>query len=376
MNTGRLALRSLTFVILALLSPVAGAQDAGGTVVTQGTITEDVYLAGGTIEMSANVDGDVLAAGGQVSITNNVSGDVIAAGGNVTIGARVGDDVRVAGGNVTISGSVGDHAVAAGGNVLLAPGASVGGRAWFGGSTVTVAGKVGKELKAAGNTVIVSGQIAGDAELYGQSIEIRPGAVIQGNLTYMSPEEARIAPDAKIAGVVTRAPLHDREERKGSLAARAAGILFYLSLMLTGIVLYLLFPTAFAGAARVIGETPWISFGLGFAILVATPIAAVLLFATLLGAWLGLVLLAMYFVLLLAGFFTGVFYLGEVGLKLVGKPAAQSGGWRALSIIAALVAVWIIGLIPVLGGFAVFVLLLLGLGALTLDLWQHYVSRA
>jgi cytoskeletal protein CcmA (bactofilin family) len=370
------AVRVLTVIICLCLSTTLVAQDAGDTVVKQGTIKEDLYLAGGTVNVVANVEGDVIAVGGQVTIDNQVSGDVIAAGGNVTVRARVGDDVRLAGGNVTISGAVGDEALAAGAYVLLAPAATVRGRAWFVGHTVSVAGKIGKGLKAAGNRVVIAGEVAGDVELYADTIEIQPGAVIGGNLRYHSRNDAQIAGGAKIGGKVLREPLPVDGTEPTGIAGRIARGVFYIGLVLAGVVLYLLFPVATVGAARTIADSPWKSLGLGFAFLAAAPLVIALLFATVFGVWLALVALALYLLALFFGFLTGVIYLGEAGLELFGRRAETIMVWHVFAIIIAFLVLWVARFVPVLGGVVMFALMLFGLGALVLYLSRRYVSAA
>lgn len=373
--------QKLFFFVLVALLPITlpaaaiGGQELGEAVIEQGSIERDVYVAGATVDVLARVEGDVVAAGGQVTVDERVSGDVLVAGGNVALRAQVGDDVRAAGGNVTLSGAIADEAVVAAGRVLIAPAATVGGRARLGGGTIHVAGRIEQGLKAAGNRIVISGHVAGNAELYAEEIEVQPGATIGGDLIYRSGAEARIADDAKIGGSVVRQSVGPGDElREGvETAGRIARIGLYLSLIVTGIVLFLLFPWGAVGAARTINDAPWVSLGLGFAVLVATPFLVMLLFASLFGVWLALTLLALYLVLLLLGFLTGVLYIGDWGLRLAGRAAVPAKGWYVIAIVLALVVLWAVRLVPVLGTLAIFALLLFGLGALTLYLWRRYV---
>lgn len=369
------SLRTCLISIVAVLSVALPlqAQEAGDTVIKQGAIKEDLYLAGGTIQVLAQVEGDVYAAGGQISFDNNVSGDVVAAGGNVALRGRIGDDARVAGGSVTVTGPVGDDLIAAGGQVLIGPAATVGGRAWLAGHTVEIAGKVAKSVKVAADRIVITGELGADTKLIADALEIRPGAVIRGNLTYYSREEALIAKDAKILGTVTREPGPEAEGRTG-FAARLAGGVFYIGLILAGIVFYLLFPVASVGAAHTIGESPWKSLGLGLAFLAAAPLVIALLFATLFGVWLAIAALMLYLLLLFSGFLTGVFYLGELGLGTFGRPPETTSGWRVLALVVAFVVLWAIRFIPVLGGVVVFALTIFGLGALVLYMARRYVA--
>ena len=365
------------FVLLALFpilfaSP-SFARDPGPTVVQRDDVREDLYLAGGSVYSLGRVDGDLVVAGGQVEIEKEITGDVLAAGGSISVRARVRDDLRAGGGHVSINGTIGDDAIVAGGRVLIAPTASVGGRAWLAGGNVEVYGKVGRQLRAAGGNIVVSGEVKGDVELIGGSIEIGPGAVIDGNLSYRSRNEARIDPGATIRGSVTRLemPLRERDERAFAGAARIG---LYLSLIVTAIVLLLVFPSAASGAARAIRTAPWKTLGLGIALLAATPLVIVLLAVTLLGVWLALLLLAAYLALLLTGFLTGVLAIGDFALGWIVKRRKATTGLRVLSIVAALVALWIVGFIPFLGGLVCFAVLMFGLGGLALYLCRGYVD--
>jgi len=368
-------LRRYALLMLSLLCLPVGvvAQEAGDNIVKQGRITEDLYLAGGTIDMLADVDGDVIAAGGQINIDQSVSGDILVAGGNVAIRARVGDDVRAMGGNISVSGAVGDEVIIAGGNVLISPTATVGGRALLGGGNVRVEGKMGKGIKAAANRVVIDGDVTGNVELFAETVEIGPRAVIRGDLVYYSRNDAQISSAATITGAVQRESVRADETRERGRGFRhVAGLALTASLMVTGIVLYLLFPITSVGAARTINESPWKSLGLGFAVLAATPVAIVLLFVTLVGLWLALLVKALYLMALLLGFLTGVVYIGDWGLRLIDRAAATTKGWRVLSIIAALLALWLVRFVPILGGLTMFAVFIFGLGALTLYLWRRY----
>lgn len=375
MQRFRHALQSSLLILGWLLSSTALAQVADSTVVQRDDTREDTYLAGGTVYSLAKIAGDLVTAGGQITVENEVEGDILAAGGQITVRARVGDDVRAAGGNITLSGTVGDDAIIGAGTVIIAPTADIGGRAWLAGGNVEVHGKVGRSLRAAGAHIVIAGDIAGDVDLTAESIDILPGAVVGGSLRYSSPNEANIAPGARIAGAVAREllPARPRHER---VAAGAVRFGLSVSLMLTAIVLFLLFPRASTTSARNIVESPWKSLGIGFALVAATPFAILILFATLIGAWLALIALALYLVLLLTGFLTGILCVGGFGLRLIGKDKNPTKGWHTLSIVAAFVALWIVGLVPILGGLVCFAILLFGLGGLALLIARGYVTPA
>jgi len=372
MHLLRIAWRILLLTLLLLFpSSALLAQEFGESVTRSGTVKEDIYLAGSNVNLSVVAEGDVIAAGGSLNIGNEIKGDALLAGGSVTIRGKLRDDVRAAGGTVTLDAEVGDDALLAGGNVVLDPSTCINGRAWIAGGRLDISGCIGKELTEAGGNIAVSAEIKGDVMLACETIEIKPGTVIHGNLRYMSPNAATIDQAAIIKGTITHLP-SPRHER-GAAGAAAAGIGILISLMVTGTALLLLFPRVAAAITDRVAQAPWKSLGLGLAVLAATPLVVILLFVSLIGLWLGFILLAAYLVALLLGYLSGVLAAGEIMLKRLRRQTGLTRGWRVAAFVIMLVAVGVLGLVPGLGGLLIFALLLFGLGGLA---WQVYRSIA
>jgi len=317
--------------LAALLAVMAGtsalsssAQQFGESVTQRGAVAEDLYLAGGRVSVSAKVAGDVAAAGARVTIEDTVDGDILIFGGSVDIRARVRDDARIGGGEITIRGNVGDDLLAAGGSVAIAPETVIGGRAWLAGGALEINGRIGKGLKAAGGEIIIAGEILGDADLIGETIELRPGAKIHGQLNYRSPNPLKIAPDAELLGSLTRQPfeMQHHEDRRGG-----AHVFILLSLFTATVVLWLLFPRFAPATSQVVREAPWRSFGLGLAVLAGGPLLIVLLFASVVGLWLGLLTLIVYLALLLLGYLTGILFVANAGLRQLRRQKPPTRGW-------------------------------------------------
>lgn len=363
MRLVRVAMLATVLLGIAGTVPVR-AQEAGGTLVKRGTFADDLYLAGSRIDVLADVDGDVVAAGGRVSVGQVVRGDVVAAGGQVTVAGEMRDDVRVVGGAVDLAADVGGDAVAAGGSVSVTPETRVQGRAMFAGGEVDVRGRFGRWLRAAGGTVRVGAEVRGDVELAAGTIEVLPSARIEGNLTYHSPRPATIHPEARIAGTVTHRPV---EAPRWSAWAPMAGwlvrIALVVSLVLAGVVLVLLFPGFTAGAVQTLKGSALRSLGLGFALWVATPVAAALLAATGVGIPLGVALAAAYAIALLAGLLVA---LAFVGAAATGGLRAGTRGRMLVSVVVGVVVLGIVMLLPLAGAAVMLLGLVWGLGALAL----------
>jgi cytoskeletal protein CcmA (bactofilin family) len=360
--------------LLLALSQSAAAHMMGERVVRTGVVEDDLVVFGREVEIVAEVADDVIVAGGRISVDGRVGGDLSAAGGYVDVRAPVADDLLAAGGYVVLAGAVGDDVRAAGGNVRLTRGAAVAGDAYLAGRRIALAGRIGQDLRAAGRTVIISGEIAGDVDLAAGEIDIAPTAVIGGNLTYRSPKEARIAEGAQIRGAITHEPLKYRAPGPWTWVALAGitGIVWALGLTLVGIVLYLLLPAFTVEAAGTIGREPWKSLFLGLGVTAATPFAVVLLFVTVIGVPLGLVMMALYLVALVFGFLTAAFWLAEAGARRIRREATLTTGWRIVALVAAIALLLIVGAIPWLGGLVLIAAVLLGLGAWSLRTYRAY----
>jgi hypothetical protein len=143
-------------------------------------------------------------------------------------------------------------------------------------------------------------------------------------------------------------------------------------LIITGIVYYLLFPRFSLASARRIEQVPLASLGLGFAVLILTPVVIVILFSLGVTFMLGLLLLAAYLLMLVSGGLTGVVYVSDVALRRLFKKESAGKGMMMLTLIGAFVVLGLVQLIPLLGSLVVFVLMVMGIGALKYQFWQQY----
>lgn len=346
-------LLSLTLIIPL---PTFADMDADDEVTKRGAVDDDYYAAGGEVDIDADITGDVITAGGDLFIGRRIGGDVMAAGGSVKLRGEVKDDVRITGGDLNIDAIVGDDLAASGGSVTVSPGTTIGGEAWLAGGDVTMAGTIGKNLKIAAGNIRLSGIVHGDVELEGGEIRILEGARIDGDLRYKSPNQASIDPNASIAGNLSY------EEMEWDYSERGFGILFSLTLIVAGILLFWLFPKFTVSSAERIASDPWKSLGIGIGLFIATPVIAVILMTIVLGVWIGLSVLALYFIALLLGFLISCFFVGDRGAKLMKKEISTTGS-RLVSVTLAIILIGLVSIIPVIGGLMLFLLLLLGFGA-------------
>jgi cytoskeletal protein CcmA (bactofilin family) len=349
------------------------AQEIGRSVVIREATNHDLYAAGQEVEIRATVTGDFVAAGRSVVIAGNVSEDAIAAGRSVTVTVtgNVGDDVRLAGRSVTLAGTVIGHAVIAGRETRIEKGSQIGDWAWIAGRRVNIAGTVGGDLKARGGRLELTGQVDGDVELSGRHIRVGDGAVINGNLTWRSDSEPVISDGAVITGqVVKGSPLRERPRRSGFLYR----LFMTISVIVAAGVLYMLFRPHCDACATVLQSRPWASLMTGLAVFATTPVVMLLLFATGIGALLGILLMLAYGLALMIGGLSGVILIARLGLMRFSSDTNSSLwlAWSAIAIVAILMGSLYI--IRPLGMLVAMIVMLFGLGVLSLEAYRRFRS--
>jgi len=363
-------LRSCFPVILFLLSMPVFAQQVGEHVSVSGVIGDDLYLAGGQVDMLADVQGDVVVAGGQLNIEGHVSADVTAAGGQIDLRGVVGDDARIAGGNIRVAATIKDDLVAAGGKLDVIKTAKVGGNAWLSGGEVYIDGHIQHALRVNGGKVVMSGEIDGDAEIWADEIVITDSALIKGKLHYSSPNPAKLADGARIEGEVTHTPVNIPV---APIIAGAffVGLMIFFSLAVTGIVLYLIFPGVAEACSKTNQNKPWASLGYGLAVFAAVPVIIVILFSTGIGLLLALLLLAAYLLVLLTGYIVGAYFVASIGLRKMNRAEAGKTT-QVIFLTLALLVLSLVNFVPVIGSLLNWYVLLAGMGALTIQMFEVY----
>lgn len=364
---------ALVVLLVALVLPQAWAQGAAGsprdkfrsgqtvTIPADETVPHDLYVAGSSVRVAGRIEGDLFVAGGTIDVSGPVTGDLFAAGGTVTISAPVDQHLRVAGGNVSVSGPVGQDLLVAAGTLDLTSTARVGGDVIF------TAGRAALE-----------GAVQGSA--LGSSGAYTRGGTIGGSED-VTLREARV-----------------REAEPPSATDRFLGqVRRYLSIVLVGALLLWLMPRLIQPAATRLRERPLTSLGVGaltfagfFVVILALFIAMVLLAIPLgllglgrlvvtmvAGVLLGMGVLAYVFVAILLFVAAAVvgLALGRLLLQQAGR--YRDAGWARRPYVALLLGVLIVVVLtalPLVGGILNAIVVLLGLGALAIVVWQQRLA--
>ena len=365
-------------MVLLLVPFIAGATTfhAGETYMLSkdSPIRGDLYTAAGNITISSPINGDLLAAGGNVVVNARVSGDAAIVGGSIDILGVIGDDLRFAGGDIKIDQPINGDLIGFGGSLYLSPDVSVVGDAVFVGGLAQIEGRVNGDLQFIGEEVIISGIVQGNIDLEAEKITITDGTIVTGDLTYTSSKEADVSEGADIRGEIVF------NERDGGVApgeALSPGALFAvlslakLVVLLVSALILVLFVKALTqrivrkGTESFGPELLW-----GIVSFIVIPVVSFVLLITFFGSVLGVIAGLFYIgALVVANIFAGLLF-GALLEKVITKRTPSVGWqWSVLGI----VALHLIGLIPVVGWAFKFVFLLTAFGVLV-HLTYNYIQ--
>lgn len=338
-----LAASSAPVAAQALGSEVGFTGMAGTVVIDEGQTTDEITGMAGTIVVRGTVTGDI----------SGLAGDVVIAETGTVQG-----DVSVATGSLRIAGTVGGNVAAGAGNVVLEEGGTVGGDFSVGAGNVDIAGTIegdatiGAETIVLGPSTVIAGELRYDADLIQQ-----PGSTVQGPVVL----------DRDIGGGFGPAGWAQPSWRFPAYLDTVYG--FFANLIL-GAILLLVFPGFSRRVAETASGSPARSGGIGFLLLLGIPIALVALVITIIGIPLAILGIFVY----LFAIWIGVVY-GEyaVGHWLLGRSSDVVNRWYAL--LLGLLVFAVLGLVPYLGGLLIFLVLLVGLGALASSMRGAYRGR-
>ena len=324
---------------VALLNLVLGALALLGLSPRAAAVEIHKYQTGYTLEKGKTVDDTLIVTGDSAVIDGDVNGDLIFGGRKLVLNGNVKGDVA-AGTQITeINGTVGGNLISfsqwhsitgkVAGNVYnwtqefrLASNATIGGNLMSFSADCDMAGQVARDMWAFTAKAEISGKVGGSLNMHGDSLPVNSGAVIGGDLDARlnHPDRGHIDKGASIAGKQSI----QQEERGTDDTSRYTRGKFYfwqliqlLGALLLGTLLLACYPDFYRGTVEAAGFTwpPLLrSLGVGFAILVATPVAIVLCSVTLIGIPLGVLSLMVY---VFGMYFAKIFVGAVVGQALL-----------------------------------------------------------
>jgi hypothetical protein len=309
----------LLVMMAANFMPAAAFRiEYGNNIVITRPVYENLYIAGGNVTINAPIYGDLIIAGGTIVINDTIFKDILLAGGRAFLNGFAGDDIRCAGGEIHISKNVTGEVVVAGGQVFIDKGVTIGSLLATGGN-ITVDGNVNGEVKGAfgnlllngniskdidcrGGKITINGRIDGRSVLAASDIIIGNDAVFENDIHYWNRKgKLDFKQNLKNGNAIYDPTLRIRNGEWYYLgAATVLGLLWYLGMaFLMILIIQYLFANTFKKAADTVFSNSLKSLGFGLLFIIGLPVAAIVLFITLIGVPVGLLLVFFYIILLL-----------------------------------------------------------------------------
>jgi hypothetical protein len=216
------------------------------------------------------------------------------------------------------------------------------------GDVVVVSGRAQVSGQVSGSVVVIDG-----TAVLGSSAQVRGGVLSGGS--------ARVREGARVEGEV-RENVPFSLEWLGALGGLAAWMAVGISALLLGLLLLWIAPRGADAVALAAREAPWASAGWGVFWALAIPVLAIVAMMSLFALPLGLGLLLGLWLL----FSTGYTWTGwAMGRALLGPDRG-----RAISLLAGVGILQVLGAIPFVGGIVWLLAGAFGLGASTVAVWR------
>ena len=353
-------------LVLATAMP-AGAQEETKTT----TIGSDSYLAGQTVLFEETGKDDLFAAGEIVRARTDITGSAHLAGRKVTMSGAVGGDAYVAGVDVVLDGPVTGDATLTGYNVDVG---AVSGNLRISGGNLVVKGPIKGYAVIGGESVRIDGPIAGDVVLTARDLTFAEGVTIGGKVTLFEEKPGTIdVPE----NIVPADRLERRDLSEWEATAKDLDLWDWQSILrrfLFGVILIgalatiiaAIIPQTLADMREGLLARRFRNLLFGFLTQSAFIGAAILLLMTIIGIIASPAAILAALIAGFAGYVVAVYAFGVGLLLLIGRPAPASIGMRALAAGVGAVVVGLLALIPFLGWLFVLILMLAGVGAITL----------
>lgn len=349
--------------VFAEAGPIIRSGDTVSVDATQ-VLKGDFYSLGSKVTISGPAEDDAYIAGGTVTVTAPVAKDLTVLGGTVQIHGDVGDDLRVVGGEVTL-GKVavkGDVAVL-GGTLTILSGAKVEGDILFMGGDLVVEGDVTGTIHGNSETVRINGNVGGDIEYTStKSFALGDKAQIKGNIQYKSFEDIDRAQNAQVAGEIQKIKVPP-SSYKDILRV----YFFFVSVLLFSALGFFLIARRYVVSfINMIERAPGVSGLVGLGVFLVLPFVSMLLLVSAVGILGGVTLLVAYVLLILIATALAGIVLGYLVQKLIMKKTEVT----LVTVGSGVVLFSFVPLVPFLGGFIMFGLVMIVLGALSLAIYH------
>lgn len=370
----------LTVIILSLMIPIVRAENETGdqTTVTENQVMPineesaenliqpraednnfkkgDVYLIGDDITIDYIVDGNLFVIAETVTINSQIGGDAFICAGTVNVGEQgyIFSNLFACAENINISGVVYDvYAMA---------------------NDVTINGYIYRDIRVGTNSLNLNGTVGRNAfvdaneinfaQLTEEEIILSSQGIINGDLNYSSSKEVSI-PEGAVAGT-TNFTEKSVTENSTSIQDYLLELgIFVTTVAIIWLICLWLAPKFLNNTNKLLTEK-WLPV-VGFGLLTPVVITIAFIILLILGITTKIALLSLGILFLLIAISSSISVIGINNIICnkfkIEKTIAKFG-----ILVASSIVIWLLTLIPYVGGLISFVLTILGLGIIIISI--------
>ncbi len=370
-RTTALAVVMGALALAVALPPTAGAAelrhgDPNYSLPAGEVIHTDLIVSADSTRIDGDVEGDLITFSRSVTVNGHIKGDIIAFSQELRVNGPVDGNVRAFVQNLQLYGKVARNVLAWAGDVNLDQDAIVNGTLTAGCGHMEVNGKLVGDLLAYSGDVDINGQLGRNARIRSGHLTIGSRAEIAGQTTAELRQAPEVSTSAKLGSPLDwKITKRDSENRYSSVRYYVHQILKWGASFLFGLVLLFVVPNFFFDAVSACNKTaPAIGFGVLF--LFAVPIAAVIVCITVVGLGVGISAMMFWAIAIYAAQVLVGAWLGE---KILGAGAGIGAALGRLAL--GLAVLRALGMLPYLGGWVSFVVVVWGMGAVALAIYKN-----
>ena len=370
-RTTALAVVMGALALAVALPPTAGAAelrhgDPNYSLPAGEVIHTDLIVSADSTRIDGDVEGDLITFSRSVTVNGHIKGDIIAFSQELRVNGPVDGNVRAFVQNLQLYGKVARNVLAWAGDVNLDQDAVVNGTLTAGCGHMEVNGKLVGDLLAYSGDVDINGQLGRNASIRGGHLTIGSRAEIAGQTTAELRQAPEVSTSAKMGSPLDwKITKRDSENRYSSVRYYAHQTLKWGASFLFGLVLLFAAPGLFFDATSSCKKVgPAIGFGL--LLLPGVLLAAIIMCITIVGLGVGISTLLLY---LIAIYAAQVFVGAWLGEKILGVGAGAGAALGRLAL--GLLILRALRMLPYLGGWVTFFMVVWGLGALALAIYKY-----
>ncbi|MFH1854831.1 MAG: hypothetical protein ABH810_00225 [bacterium] len=347
----------LVFLAIIILPSFAFAADIStGELITVEKEQRNPIIFASDVKVKSDISGDLTSFSSTARIENKIDGSAYVFAGRANISSpEIANRLVVFGGEVDVSGNIKGDLIVFGGTVNIDSSSIVDGDIFAYGGNVYINGRTSGSLRAGGGKVMLEGAvIEKDAQIKSDQILISENSLVKGKLSYWSAKEGNF-PEGVIKGAVEFNKIKKESFSRGYSVISSLVMAAFLALA----VLFL-FGKRLEGIVTLAYEKFGTTLLAGFLVAIVLPLALIILLISYVGITFALAILFVYIAAWFFAYAYGAILTGSAIIRWLSKSKTMKVDWSAA--IIGVLALVLVGYIPIVGGIVSFLVMLTGMG--------------